>query len=790
MSRTISSRARHLARPQAAAWPTVSLLALLLALLCAPSAGAQARDPLTIGEIRFEGLVTVDSALVRQTVTVAPGQPLQPFQVSQSVQAIYALEVFADVTVETLAAGEGKVALVFHLVERQPVGEVTYEGNEFFSAEDVRETSGLRPGQILSRADLFRARRKIEEAYRNEGYAQARVETTVSAPKPGEVPSVLVRIVEGARVKLREIRLAGNERVPADELRGALELKPAGFLRKGRFTRQKLEEDVERLAAYYRNHGYRDVQVTAEEPGYSEDGRDVAVTFRIVEGPQYLFADASWDGATAVDSTRLAEATRVVPGEVFDQSKIDASRAAAIELYTERGYLTGLRIEPETTVEGERVRVVFHVEEGEPSHVGDVRIIGNTTTRERVIRRELTVYPGSLLRRSQLLRSQRDVFATGFFEDVQMEFAAGEKPDEVDLVFRVKEKSSVVATAGAGYSSQVGLTGFVEFGHNNLFGRGQSLSVKLERGGRREFYDLSFTEPWVFGRPISTGFDLYRTEYYREIYTGDDDGEQSYWQYQTGGGVRFGLPWMFRFPDYTRLALGYSLSETRYKDFENIPASTQTLLEEGSGTLSRGFVSVTRNSTDNPFHPTLGTRTTWRNEFNGGILGGDMDYYQLTLDHRQYFVPFWKPVVMLRWRLGTMGRYTEGGRLPPAERFRMGGTTGFDFLRGYQDYYVVPEENVGTDESGREIRFPGGLALFGFTAELQFPIFSPVWGSVFVDAGNTWNSFYDASLNDLKIGTGVGLSLEIPMLGPIGFYYAYGGERRKWVTHFAFGTQL
>jgi outer membrane protein assembly factor BamA len=166
-----------------------------------------------------------------------------------------------------------------------------------------------------------------------------------------------------------------------------------------------------------------------------------------------------------------------------------------------------------------------------------------------------------------------------------------------------------------------------------------------------------------------------------------------------------------------------------------------------------------------------------------------MDYYRLTIDHRQYLVPFWKPVLMLRWRAGLLGTYGAQGRMPPAERFRLGGITGFDLLRGYDDYYLVPKENVYYRD-GREYRFPGGKVMVAFTSEFQFPLVNPVYGALFLDAGDTWNSGYDMSLSGLKLGAGFGLSMEVPMLGPIGFYYAYGSETRRWTTHFAFGPQM
>jgi outer membrane protein insertion porin family len=421
-------------------------------------------------------------------------------------------------------------------------------------------------------------------------------------------------------------------------------------------------------------------------------------------------------------------------------------------------------------------------------------------TREHVIRRELSLYPGALLRRSQLLRSQRDAMATGYFEDVQVEFAPGREEDQVDVTFRVKEKSSVTATAGAGYSSQAGLTGFVEFGHNNLFGKGQSVSAKVERGGKRDFYDLSFTEPWLSGRPISAGIDLYRTEENSAI-SSVDDTNQTFWERRWGGGLRVGFPWMLRFPSYTRLSFGYSITDTRYEDLTALPIETQDLLLSSQGTLSRVFGSIYRNSTDNPFHPTLGTKTTATYEVNVGQLNQvrnaeerlhpshvNTAFYRFTVDHRQYFVPFWKPVLMLRWRLGMMWPFVAGKPLVQGDLFRLGGTTGFDYLRGYHDYFVVPDENIKTTSSGT-VRFPGGNVMLGMTGEVQFPIVDPVHGILFFDAGDTWRSGYDVTLRDLKFSVGAGVTLEIPMLGPIGFYYGYGTSTREWVSHFAFGLE-
>jgi outer membrane protein insertion porin family len=417
--------------------------------------------------------------------------------------------------------------------------------------------------------------------------------------------------------------------------------------------------------------------------------------------------------------------------------------------------------------------------------VREVQIRGNRQTKERVIRRELTLFPGDLLRRSLLMRSQRDVMALGFFEEVGLDYRPTGEGTDVDLIFNMKEKSTGQASGGVGYSSETGLTGFVQLGHPNLFGNGQSISLSLERGGRRENYEISFQDPWILGTPTSFGFDLFNTRRERDLYT----------ETRVGGGVSLGRPWFYRFPDYTRVFVGYSIEDFKFSEFDpsledsesasdGIPLADR--LRESSGLISSAYLSTVRNSTDNPFYPTVGSRTQVRFEVAGGALGGDQHYFKPTVDHRVYFQPIGRPALMLRWRLGWLAALS--GKSPPTtETFRLGGTRPFEYLRGYDDYYIVPEENVRGTGSG-QVRFPGGRSMLAFTAELQFPVVNPVHALLFFDAGDTWNRATDVGLSNLKESYGLGLRFEIPLLGNIGFDYAYGTAVKDWRFHFIVGA--
>src|SRR5204863_247491 len=204
------------------------------------------------------------------------------------------------------------------------------------------------------------------------------------------------------------------------------------------------------------------------------------------------------------------------PGEKYDASRIDKVQAAAYAEYAEKGYLY-LNVEPRETVRDSLVDFSFVIGEGQPSNVRLVNITGNHATREKVIRREITIHEGDRFRRSALVRTQGDIYRLGLFEDVQVDFTPADSTD-VDVNLKVKEKQVGTASAGAGYTSENGLTGFLELGHNNVLGNGQSLNIHLERGGKRSDYDLSFTEPWFRGTPTLLGFTVFNT--LREVENG------------------------------------------------------------------------------------------------------------------------------------------------------------------------------------------------------------------------------------------------------------------------------
>ena len=502
------------------------------------------------------------------------------------------------------------------------------------------------------------------------------------------------------------------------------------------------------------------------------------------------------------------------------------------------------------------VGVSFGVIEGEPSHIRNLIITGNTRTKEKVIRRQLALRPGDLFRRNLLIRSQRELAQLGYFKDFSVDTRPVPDSRDIDLILGVEERQVGTASAGFGFSSAVGLTGFMELGHTNLFGNGQSLSLRLERGSQRNNAELSFTEPWFKGTPTTVGVDLFSTN---RVIQGSPTLEIK----NTGGALRLGRPLPL---PYTRIFGTYRLSNQTVTEENNLVLAdslkffqTGFRLDQRTALTSSLSFSLVRNSTDHPIYPTVGSNSRLRVEWTGGPLGGDQVFQKYELDVARYQgtpirLGSWNPTLMVRTRLGAVAEAfrddpivpTEwtldtsipegtvradtldvglGGKLPVPiprytlvfspesyELFRLGGTT-YQALRGYEDFEVIPDGNLltrydvqaTTDSTGvtdyrvnaSRIYYPGGRYMGVFTLELQFPIADPLHGLILADVGGTWNEVHDFRWNSLHRSVGFGLRMEVPLLGLIGFDYAYGFDRldrstgrytrSAWQPHIQFG---
>jgi outer membrane protein insertion porin family len=746
--------------------------------LAAPAdTSGQAVAPL-IRSLAVKGFVNVDSLVVIRTFAIGAGQPNDPHEIRSGVRRLFATGLFTDVTVSD-APVPGGVALTIHVTERARIKEIVYHGAKKIESSTLKGKLTSAEGQLLDSGTLELDARKIEQAYAAEGYTRTKV-TTRTEPVAAGAVRVVFNVDEGTKVKVRGIVFHGNETLKSDALAKSMESKPPGFLRSGVHKPEHLEKDETKLRLYMRTRGYKDADVDSIVPLDTQDGRGVILHVFLREGPRYRFGSLSWSGNSAVPTPALTVATMPQSGAIYNEAQIQKTLENAYTLYQEQGYLF-LNIEPKMTDRDSIVDVAFQVQEGARSRIANLDITGNTRTKENVIRREASVYPGDVFRRSALMRTQRDIFGLGYFQDVNVDYEPTGDSADINLTLKVQEKQTGTASAGAGYSSQSGLTGFIELGHNNLFGNGQSINIRLERGGKANDLELSYNEPWFRDTPLNIGFDIFNTRRDLDFYTRKD----------VGGGVHLGRP--LRWPDYTRGIISYDLRDVTLSDFVVPRAGEPVNLASLRAThwprrVSSVTVTFNRNSTDNPFYASRGSRILLSNEVAGGLLGGVESFYKETFENKSYTRLGGPFVLMLRGKTGFLG----GGQVPDYERFRLGGTTA-DYLRGYPDYYVVPRANIARDSITGAIldRYPGGKTMLILTSELQFPIADPLHGLFFFEAGNTWNSTRDLDLGDLRKSIGFGVRLEVPALGRVGLDLGYGLDREdgsRWEPHFQLGN--
>jgi outer membrane protein insertion porin family len=732
----------------------------------------------SIRKVSALGFVNVDSLVVIRTFAVPTGQPYDAREVRAGVRRLFATGLFTDVTVSD-APVSGGVALTIHVAERPRVKEIAFHGAKKIEEKTLKEKLTLAEGQLLDSGTLELDARKVETAYGAEGYAHAKVTTRVEPISAGAI-RVVFDVQEGTKVKVRGVVFHGNHTLKSEDLAKAMESKKPGFLRSGVHKPEHLDKDETKLRLYMRTRGYKDADVDSIVPADVPDGKGVVLHVFLREGPRYRFGQLTWTGNTAVPTAALTFSTVPNPGTIYNEAQIQKTLENAYQLYQEQGYLF-LSIDPKMTDRDSIVDVDFQVQEGTRSRIANLEITGNTRTRENVIRREASVYPGDVFRRSTLMRTQRDIFGLGYFQDVNVDYEPTGDSADINLTLKVQEKQTGTASAGAGYSSQTGLTGFVELGHNNLFGKGQSINIRVERGGKRSDLELSYTEPWFRDTPVSMGFDIFNTRRDLDFYRRKD----------VGGGIRIGRP--LRWPDYTRGIISYDLRDVTLSDFvlarPGEPSNLQALRDtKWPRRVSSVTLTFNRNSTDNPFYPSKGSKIILMNEVAGGLLGGVESFYKETFENKTYTRLGGPFVLMVRGKTGFLG----GGQVPDYERFRLGGTTA-DYLRGYPDYYVVPRANVTRDSLTGQIldRYPGGKTMLILTSELQFPIADPLHGLLFFESGNTWNSTRDLDLGDLRKSIGLGVRLEVPALGRIGFDLGYGLDREdgsRWEPHFQLGN--
>ena len=769
----------------------------------------QQQQPL-IAEVRIEGHANVDEPLIRSMTVLKAGNLYNPRDGATTIKQLYRLGLFEDIRIYVSGSETGLIVTV-NVKEYPLLDRLEFEGNKKIKDDELERISGIFQGQALSPFRRKSVLDNITQAYYEKGYLLATLEPRVLVERNNAI--MRIEVDEGEKVKLGEVFIENNVSVPEKQLQKAFRKKAdteeEHFWKEGDLRRERLQDQFEKIVQEYRKHGFRDAEVVEDTLWFSEDRRRMYLKVGVKEGRRYYLGDVAFEGNTKFTGEQLSGLIKIDAGKPFNEEEYQESVSTIYEAYGELGYLYATPIARESAANDSTIDLHFAVNEGEPAKVHRIDIVGNTKTKDKVIRRELLVKPGQFFRRSVLMRSQRDVFQLNYFQDVQ----PGLQPlpnGDVDITFNVLEKPTGTANAGAGYSGLDGLVGTISMIIPNFLGNGQNVNFNWEFGARRNSISTSFVEPWLFDTPTSAGVDVFRTnrKWFREFNIikkgfGLSLGRRfrgTYWR--INGAYRF---FDLKYTGFSDRYYAVALEDTTLTDSQisaiNSNIRHRVSYESNSGLTSQVSFSVTRDSRDFPQFATSGMRHLSRSDVAG--VGGDVKFLKQTLES-DFYVPLFKGTsISLRGRYALSVNPFNDREVPFFERFFPGGVSFDGLIRGYGNNSIGPYTELGDGTSNRN----GGRAMSIITLEYQVPIIDqlrsqqPVYAVAFVEAGNAWAKLSDAKPypGNMKKSVGLGIRVIMPLVGLLGFDVGYGFDkpsdpiqalqkkRSGWHTHFQLG---
>ena len=697
---------------------------------------------------------------MRSTIKLRKGDLVNDALVQEDIKRLYDLGWFEDVTADTTdlpkelwVKGKPSVRLTFSLKERPSIKRIDFKGNQVVSASKIREKIASKDSDPYDRTKASQDVQSILEVYRDEGFVDAKVEFYTSEDPKTDSVILTFFITEGQRVIIQQMDFYGNVSFATKKLRGVMKTR-----RKKVYKEEVLNQDLDNLSSFYKERGFLDVQVSSPTLTLNEDKTKVSISIGVKEGNRYVLGSFGFQGNTIFTNAELEKAVTMKTKKRFQQSKLDESTKKIQEMYADKGYIrTEVTPVPEKQPARGMVDYTFTIAESSIVYVDGIYVDGNTYTKDYVILREVLVKPGDVFAANKIRRSVEKIYNLGFLDDVQVDVQQPRSPDRADVVFTVKEGKPGILSAGAGYSSVDGLIGTLSVQHTNLFGRAQRLKLAWEFGSRIQSYEISWTDPWFLGKPMSGGVDLFDTT--RVLPYGSNI--TGFTEHRAGGSFSLGP----RISETLSLLFTYTYADVSIYNLSDDAINGGLNQEEDQ--TSSVTSEVIRDTRDNVFDASHGSRNSLAVQYAGGALGGTVEFYKPTLSTAWYFPTFWKFVLSASFRAGFVEEYGGSQFIPIQDRFLVGGV---DTIRGYALGAVgPPNESTVFSVANLEYKFP--LVEEGGHTILQ--------GAFFYDIGGGWSRESDIiaqpgiGQNQLKMGAGVGIRFKTPVF-PIRLDWGYG----------------
>lgn len=714
---------------------------------------AWAVDPFTLRDIRVEGLQRVEPGTIFASLPFRVGETYNDDKGSSAIRALFALGLFKDVRLEV----SGDVLVVI-IEERPTVADVNFVGTKEFDKDILKKALreiGLAEGQPFDKALADKAEQEIKRQYINRSMYGAEMLITVTPIERNRV-NVSFNVIEGETAKIKDIRIVGNKAFSESTVRGLFDLDTGGWMswytKSNRYSRAKLNGDIESMRSYYLARGYLEFKVDSTQVAISPDKQDVSITINLTEGERFVVSSVKLEGNFLGKEEEFKSLVTVKPGQAYNADTVAQTTKAFSDYFGTFGFaFARVAAVPEIDRVNNRVAFIFQAEPSRRAYVRRINVIGNNRTRDQVVRREFRQFESSWYDGDKIKLSRDRVDRLGFFTDVNVDTQeVSGTTDQVDLSVTVVEKPTGNLQLGAGFSSAEKLS--LSFGvkQENVFGSGNYLGVEVNTSSLYRQLVLSTVDPYFTADGISRAFDVYRKTARPTSSQGGD-----YALNTTGANIRFGVPFteidtVFFGAGYEKLAIARGASV--------LPAQYQTFVDQFG--LSSNSVPLTvgwaRDSRDSALVPTKGL---YQRAFGEWGVGGDARYLRGSYQIQRY-IPLNKQFTVA---LNADFGWGRGLNNRPFSIFKNFSSGGLGSVRGFQQGSLGPRDASGLATGGpKKITLNGEIiAPFPGTGnDRTLRMFG------FVDVGNVFGEFQPYKVSELRASYGVGVSWISPV-GPL-----------------------
>lgn len=779
-------------------------------------------------------------------------------QIANAIKKLWDSNLFSSIDVYLAKTEGNKAFLEINLFDLPELNEVTIQGIRKGKIEGLINENNLKKGEKVTENLITTTRNYITNKYKKQGFLNAK--TTVNTKEVIDSieksrVDMLVFVDRGQKVKINKIIFNGNDKISDKKLRKAMKntkkKNPIRLLKRSKYIEEDYKEDLISVIDKYKENGYRDARIISDSIAYKDD-KTITLYINVEEGDQYKFGKISFVGNAVFSDQQLQSILKINEGDTYNGVELkkriaDDSKPDAIDitnLYQDNGYLFSTINPVETSAEGNIIDMEIRISEGKPAYFNNVSVTGNDKTNDHVIYREMRTKPGTLYRKSDVIRTIRELGQLGFFDAQQLTPNMknfNTQDGTVDIEYEVVERGSSQIElqggyGGGGFIGTLGLS-FNNFAIKDLFkkeawtpipsGDGQSLALRLQASRFFQTYSFSFSEPWLGGkRPVqlSTSISLTRQFLFDPI-TRDADRNRRFNIF----GLSVGLAKRLKEPDdYFTLsqAIGF-----QHYDLKNYNTGLFTFGNGYSNNLSYTIGLSRNNLYTDPIYPEGGSNFSISAKFSFPYsLLNDVDYAALKeerdgldptdpddaarigeIDQERYnwlefykikFQGDWytriydKLILRSRMEFGFLGAYNQDRGVIPFERFFLGGDGLGNFaldgreiiqLRGY------PNQSLSSQD--------GGSIYNKFSLELRYPITlgaqAKIYGLTFLEAGASYDNFRDFNPFNLNRSAGFGLRIFMPAFGLLGIDFGHGFDalpgltvKNGWETHFIIGQQF